>query len=215
MLPSDPPITLSTMQTSTKRAFTPKRAGGFSLIELLVTVAVLAILLAVAVPGFQGMMASAALRAATNDVIAAMAHTRSLAIKEGARVTMCKSSNGTACATTGDWEQGWIIFVDSVRNSPWTNASVDVGESVGFYTQALSGNVVVRGNSGASQYVSYSADGLSRQLNGSSLANATIRVCSTSSALADSQRARDITINSTGRVAVTTAASVTSACAGP
>lgn len=181
----------------------------------MVAVAIIAVLAAVAVPNMQTMVASSALRTATNDVVAALAQTRSLAIKEGGRVTMCKSSNGSACATTGDWEQGWIIFVDSVRNSPWTNASVDTGESVSLYSQALSGNIVIKGNSGASQYVSYSADGLSRLLNGSSLAAATIRVCNTSTALQDSQRARDIAINSIGRVTVTTATSVSSACAAP
>lgn len=192
-----------------------RHSHGFSLIEMMVAVAVIAILAAVAVPNMQAMIASSALRTVTNDVVAALAQTRSLAIKEGGRVTMCKSANGSACATTGDWEQGWIIFADPTRNSPWTNASVDSGETVSLYAQALSANIVVKGNSGANQYVSYSADGLSRQLNGSSLSPATIRVCSTSTALQDSQRARDIAINSIGRVTVTTAASVSSACAAP
>lgn len=203
------------MRIPSKAVNSKPHLQGFSLIEMMVAVAVIAILAAVAVPNMQSMIASSALRTATNDVVAALAQTRSQAIKEGGRVTMCKSANGTSCATTGDWEQGWIIFVDPTRNSPWTNASVDTGETVSVYSQALSGNIVVKGNNGASQYVSYSADGLSRQLNGSSLSAATIRVCSTSTALQDSQRARDIAINSIGRVTVKSVASVSSACAAP
>lgn len=203
------------MRISTKDVTFERHSLGFSLIEMMVAVAVIAILAAVAVPNMQAMIASSALRTATNDVVAALAQTRSLAIKEGGRVTMCKSSNGTACATTGDWEQGWIIFADPTRNSPWTNASVDAGETVALYSQALSGNIVVKGNNGASEYVSYSADGLSRLLNGSSLAAATIRVCSTSTTLQDSQRARDIAINNIGRVTIKSASSVSSACAAP
>jgi type IV fimbrial biogenesis protein FimT len=165
------------------------------------------------VPGLQSFIANSSLRSATNDVVSALAQTRSLAIKEGARVTMCKSSDGSQCATTGNWEQGWIIFVDSTRNSPWLNASVDTGEAMSFYNQSLTGNVLVKGNSTVSQYVSYSADGMSRLLNGGFLAGV-IRVCSTSTAIADNVRARDITINNVGRVSVTTV-STSNACAAP
>jgi type IV fimbrial biogenesis protein FimT len=186
---------------------------GFSLIELMVTVAIVAILASFAVPGLQSFIANSSLRSATNDVVSALAQTRSLAIKEGARVTMCKSSDGSQCATTGNWEQGWIIFVDSTRNSPWLNASVDTGEAMSFYNQSLTGNVLVKGNSTVSQYVSYSADGMSRLLNGGFLAGV-IRVCSTSTAIADNVRARDITINNVGRVSVTTV-STSNACAAP
>lgn len=186
---------------------------GFTLVELMVSLAVLIVLASVAVPSFRSTIASAQLTSATNDIMAALSQTRSFAIKEGGRVTMCKSNNGTQCATTGDWEQGWIIFTDPTRTSPFLSASVDTGEVVLLFSQAISGSVVIKGNASVSQYVSYSADGLSKQLNGAFLAG-TIRVCSTSSSLKDVQRARDININSVGRV-TNTVVSVTSACAAP
>lgn len=186
---------------------------GFTLVELLVTLSVVAVLATIAAPGMQSLVETSRLKTATNEVLAGLAQTRSLAIKEGGRVSMCKSSTGSQCTTSGNWEQGWIIFADPTRNSPWTNANVDSGESVQLYTQAITGNIVIKGNANVSQYASYSADGMSRQLNGAFLAG-TIRVCSTSSALSDSLRAKDIVINSVGRV-ITVNTSVSNACAAP
>ena len=112
---------------------------------------------------------------------------------------MCKSSNATQCTTTGNWEQGWIIFVDPSHSG--VNAAVDAGDSINFSYPALSNNIVIRGASGLDQYISYSSDGQGKTNTGATLAGR-IRVCSTSSALSDSNRARDLVMSFSGRVVV-------------
>jgi len=81
---------------------------GFTLIELMVTIAVMAILLMIAVPSFKEATLGSKLGSYANSLVAGAHLARSEAIKRSAPVTLCVSSNGTSCGT-GGWEQGWIV----------------------------------------------------------------------------------------------------------
>lgn len=84
--------------------------AGFTMIELMITVALASILLAVAVPSFNQIIVSGRLTAQTNEMVAAVSLARSEAIKRNANVTLCRADNGsTTCATTAGAWQNWII----------------------------------------------------------------------------------------------------------
>lgn len=83
-------------------------AQGFTLIELLIALSIAAILLAIAVPSYSGSRLNSQLRASANDLIGSINLARSEAIKGGATVTLCASSNGQTCG--GAWNQGWIVL---------------------------------------------------------------------------------------------------------
>jgi len=183
--------------------------AGFTLIELMVGVAIMAILLMVGVPSFQSAVASSRLSTSTNDVVSALALARTEAIRRGTRVTVCKSANATGCTTAGNWAQGWIIFIDTTRSS--ADAAVDSGEVILSSHAAAPGNIVMAGSSGVPDFVSFASDGQAKLMNGASQAG-TLRVCSTAAALADARRARDIAITASGRVSTTTPASVAATC---
>jgi type IV fimbrial biogenesis protein FimT len=86
------------------------RAAGFTLIELMIAIAVLAVLLALAVPNFNDASLSARLNGFANSIVAAAQVARSEAIKRNATITLCASANGSSCAGSGGWEQGWIVL---------------------------------------------------------------------------------------------------------
>jgi type IV fimbrial biogenesis protein FimT len=77
---------------------------------MLVTITILGILLAVAVPSFNEAMLSSKLSSYANNLVASAQIARSEAIKRNTTITLCVSSNGSSC-TTGGWEQGWIVLM--------------------------------------------------------------------------------------------------------
>jgi type IV fimbrial biogenesis protein FimT len=85
---------------------------GFTLVELMITLAVGVIILAAGIPAFTSMMSSNEATAIANDFTGALRLARSEAVKRGAGVTVCASNaNHTAC--DGDhWENGWLVFTD-------------------------------------------------------------------------------------------------------
>lgn len=85
-----------------------KPTDGFTLIEMLVAIAIAAILLAVAVPSFSAANLSSRLRASSTDLIASAQLARAEAIKRNGIVNLCPSADGTSCSP-GGWEQGWIV----------------------------------------------------------------------------------------------------------
>lgn len=89
-----------------------RTARGFTLLELMVTVAVLAVLIGIAVPSLGDATLAGKLAASANDLVAGVAMGRSEAIKRNAVTSLCVSSNGTSCGS-GGWEQGWIIISGS------------------------------------------------------------------------------------------------------
>jgi type IV fimbrial biogenesis protein FimT len=86
---------------------------GFTLIEILVALAIVAILMSIAVPSFRDASLSSQLRSVANNLVASAAVARSEAFKRNAPMTMCVSTGGTSCSTTGSWEQGWIVMAGS------------------------------------------------------------------------------------------------------
>lgn len=93
---------------------------GFTLVELMVTLAIAAILLGLAVPSFKSMIQSNAMSSTVNTFLADMRFARSEAIRRGGSVVLCRSDAPEAstpkCATgSGDngWVSGWIIFQDN------------------------------------------------------------------------------------------------------
>jgi type IV fimbrial biogenesis protein FimT len=91
------------------------RSEGFTLIEALVTISVAAILMAIAVPSFNNATLTSRLRASASELAASAHLARSEAIKRNAVVTMCMSADGSNCATSGGWQQGWIVRVGGAR----------------------------------------------------------------------------------------------------
>ncbi|MFN4104343.1 MAG: GspH/FimT family pseudopilin [Tepidimonas sp.] len=188
---------------------------GFTLIEMMVTVAVLAIILAIGVPNLQGFIASSRLRSATQDLYGALQTARAEAIRRNTRVTVCKAdATLAACQNGGDWHGGWIVFID---RTPGTAPNIDSTDTVLLIQPAANPSIQIRGNgrtNGPATYVSYTADGASKQLNGAFLAG-TIRVCSTSAALSNDNRARNLVINASGRIVAETPTGVASTCPAP
>jgi type IV fimbrial biogenesis protein FimT len=87
------------------------RHAGFTVIELMITVALLAILLGIAAPSVRDLTLNARMTSLTNDLMTDLAIARAEAVKRGVRAAVCASSSGADC-TNSAWNQGWIVFVD-------------------------------------------------------------------------------------------------------
>ena len=205
------------VNTSTQPFFgyAPTQQRGFTLVELMVAVSIAAILLAVGIPSFRSTIASNRLTSTTNDLVGSLNQTRSEAIRRGGRLTVCMSSDGSTCATTGTWGQGWISFVDTTRSgtAAVVNTS-DTREVILSVTRRETSSTVIRGNTNVAQYVSFSSDGTARLMSGAAQSGI-LRVCESSSALGDSRRARDIEVSAVGRLTTTTPTTVADTCLAP
>ena len=84
---------------------------GFTLLELMFTVTVAGILLGFGVPSFVDMVRNNRAAANINELSTAFSIARSEAIRRGANITVCRSSDGANCGA--DWADGWIMFVDN------------------------------------------------------------------------------------------------------
>ena len=82
-----------------------RSVDGFTLIELMVTVALLAILVTLAAPSFQEMTNRNNLVSGTNEMIALLQNGRLEAVRRNERVEVCPTSNGSTCSGTNDWRR--------------------------------------------------------------------------------------------------------------
>ncbi len=175
---------------------------GFTIIEMMIAVAVIAILVRIAAPTVRDVTLNARMSAQASNLIVDFATARSEAVHRNARVTICTSSTGSSCTGT-TWEQGWMLFVDNNRDG-----SLSAGEAILKVSPALqAGNTLeVSGDSssGGARYVPYWPSGV---ISPSSSATVTLRMCDFRTTLnvgggAASNKGRLITINNTGRPAI-------------
>jgi len=173
---------------------------GFTLVELLITMAIVVIVLTVGVPSFQQMIRNNKIIAQTNDFLGAYNFARSEAIKRGQRVVMCPSNNGTNCVNV-NWDQGWIVFVDADNNAAVGNAATEpvlrVQDQFDTTTDQFGNNNTLTGTLSGDNFISFIPAGYTRGTGGG------FQMGTLSFGLCNSNNQRnDIVINAVGRAQV-------------
>jgi type IV fimbrial biogenesis protein FimT len=97
------------------------KSKGFTIIEVLITIAVAAILLGVAVPSLQNFTANSQVSAASNSILAGLNLARSTAVTSGEEVVICPSADESTCAGN-QWSKGWIVFDNADGNGTLAEA---------------------------------------------------------------------------------------------
>lgn len=115
-----------------------KNMNGFTLLELLVTLVIGAILVAIAIPSFENTIDRNRLTSSYNSLIGELTYTRSEAVKRGTNVSICASSDQATCNVL-TWEAGRLVFVDINGNG-----DVDVGDTLLKVFGALAGDTTIR-----------------------------------------------------------------------
>ena len=184
---NEPEISVSTVSMD-REGRHPEQ--GFTLIEMLVAVAIAAILTSIAAPSVAQLAASLQLSSASNTLVSSLHIARNEAIKRNGRVVLCKTTDGIHCTATGGWEQGWIIFHDTNNNSLREGA-----ERIIQHQEALSGSLRMTGNATVGNYISFVSTGGTRLVGGGFQAG-TLTLCRASMSAVD---ARQIILNAAGR----------------
>lgn len=131
--------------------------SGFTLPELLVTLAVAGILAGVAVPGLHAIVATNRRAAQHNALVAHLSLARSEAIKRGREVLACLSADGSHCGHGDRWDQGWIVFVDRDEDR-----SHDAGEPLLQTHAALPGTRLTYSGFPSDRYIRFRPSGLTK-----------------------------------------------------
>jgi len=173
---------------------------GFSLIELIVTLAVVAIAIAVGVPSLQRITESNRGASQNNLIMGSLTAARSEAIKRGVNVVMCNSANSTLGAPNcnskdKNWEEGWIIFTD-----PDLSGDYSAGDTLLGVNGKLKGGLTLRAVDDADKeidHITFKPDG-GLVVNGAA-ASASFKVCPQDATLT---RARGINIIPSGLITI-------------
>ena len=155
------------------------KVGGFTLFELMVTLAVAALILSLGVPGFRSFIQNNRATTHTNDLVTALNLGRSEATRRGGSILLCSSSDGATCSGSNDWSSGWIVRRPAgavVRTWPERSGGAGV----------LTANV---------SQIQFQARG--------SLAGGTVPLLQIRLPDCSGDQGRDVSVNMAGRIAVT------------
>lgn len=166
----------------------PLKPAGFTIVELLIALAIVGILLAVAAPAMRDAIMNNRISGQASDFIADVALARSETAKLGVRVTLCISSNGTACAGAGtDWGLGRIVFADTNGD-----AVVDAGDTIIKVRESTAGdNTLTATGFGNTYSIQFRPTGLLTHASG------TLDLCDSRTG----ETGRRISVNNIGRAA--------------
>lgn len=158
--------------------------NGFTVIELMVTLTVFAIITAIAAPSFRNILKQQEVNGQINTLVSVIYRARSEAIKRNKVVTVCKSANEQSCG--GRWSDGWLMFVD--QNA---DGDKEAGESKISAGSFIDGYEITWSAFGSNNYIRFMRNGLTVSQNG------TFKICPESQ---DERIARAVFISKTSRV---------------
>ncbi len=158
---------------------------GFTLLELVTTLSIVAIFALVALPNMTEFIKNERLTTQINSLVASLQRARSEAVTRHVPVVLCSSNNGSGC-TGSAWQNGWILFVD-----PNNSGTLDAGEQILLVNNPLDGNTRLI-NSSNTYVISYDSRGFTPNL------ASTFSLCDTRGA----SHGKAISITNTGRVSV-------------
>ena len=125
-----------------------RKEAGFSLVELAVTLSVLATILAIALPAFGAMLQGARASSTYHLLTTSLAGARLRAIKDNAPVTVCPSTDGRTCRGDEIWNDGWILYRDPDREDQPASAEAVIqrfdGVDNGLQLRSTAGRTRVR-----------------------------------------------------------------------
>lgn len=163
------------------------RQHGFTLIELMITLGIAAILLTVAVPSFNTTIKNNRLVTHTNLLVSSIGLARSEAVKHGRTAIVCVSNDQATCTGETNWELGWMVWVDVDGDT-----FLDAGEERRIVQSFPQGTTLTSGVS----LLNFSAQGAAAD---AATAAATLDLCDNRTG----ETGRQIGISATGRTSTT------------
>ncbi len=151
-----------------------RKDRGFTLLEALVVVALLGILVSLAAPAMMSLQTRHQLEAQAQAFLNSLVLARSEALRRQQRISLCAQAAESSCDVNGQWQQGWLVFVD--ENS---NGKRETQEALIEVRAALPPSVRLAVTSSVRAYFSYEAEGRSMSINGAFMAGSW-RFCHTS-----------------------------------
>jgi len=124
------------------------RDRGVTIVELMVALAILALLLTLGIPSLSNLITDNRLTTQTNDMVGTLQFARSESIKRGEPVTVCSSGDELTCSGSKNWSSGWIVFTDS-----GAIGEVDGTDQILRVKQAQPGAVAILGDKSSVRYV--------------------------------------------------------------
>ena len=151
--------------------FAVSRGAGFTLVELLLAVAMAGLLGAIAVPAFRDWLGAYQLANHARHIAETMTRARTEAVRRGHRVNLCTSPNRDRCTDGSTWDAGFLVFVDINGDG-----QVDDDEPMLGLDGPAPPGITVQANRPLGEYVSYTSIGHARLRNGA-LQMGTFTVC--------------------------------------
>ena len=142
--------------------------SGFTFIEMLVVIAIVAITTAIALPSFNAIINNNAISVGVNELVGDLTYARNEAAKRGMRVVLCRSANpGAANPTCGGtantWTTGWLVFAVSDNNRVVPLYDTNQGDVLLATGQPVNSAIVIRSSSAANKNFEYNPDGTSNE----------------------------------------------------
>ena len=158
---------------------------GMTLTEMLITLAICSIVLGIVIPSTGHIINANRLTTQVNELRSSLALTRSEAIKTNQQVVICKSQDNQYCIRQGQWQQGWIVFIDQNRDR-----RRDEQEPLLLAKQALPQRIELRYQAfGSRHYIAYYPTGITNT-------NGTFTFCDTNA----TNRSIALILSKTGRI---------------